>query len=66
MNESNIIIPPEEVKQYIRVSGIPFWRVANKLGYADSTFSRKLRYPVSSDQYAKIKEAINDLKKEMI
>jgi hypothetical protein len=51
-----------DTKQLIRHSGHRFYEVAEKLGIADTTFSRKLRHELSAEDKAKIRAIIDQLK----
>ena len=45
-------------------SGVFLWEIADKLGYTDHYFSRKLRKEFSAEEKAKAFEAIEQIKKE--
>lgn len=45
-------------------AGVKLWQIADKLGIADNNFSRKLRKELPEEQKAKIREIIDQLKKE--
>lgn len=40
----------KEIKEYIKSRNVPMWRVAERLGIADSSFSRMLRYEISEEK----------------
>ena len=58
MKEAN-----EDIRKLIFDSKIPMWKIANKYGCTDSTFSKKLRFELSQEEKEKIKEAIKKLSK---
>ena len=43
-------------------SGIALWQIADKLGIADATFSRKLRHELPEETKAQIYRIIDELK----
>lgn len=51
----------EEIKNYIRTRRVAFWQVAEKIGIADTTFSRLLRYPIDENRRQQIIEAVDEL-----
>lgn len=54
----------KEIKEYIKSKNIPMWRVAEKLGIADSSFSRMLRYEISEEKKSQIKAIADELAAE--
>ena len=50
-----------EIKQEIIGAGVRLWKVADKLGISDFTFSRKLRHTFTEEEHAKIVQAIEDI-----
>lgn len=55
----------EDLKEYIKNSGVKMWQVAEALGLEDSNFSRRLRYALTEDERAAIYEATKKIKSEM-
>lgn len=53
-----------EIKQLAADAGLCLWQIAEKLGITDSTFSRKLRRPLSEADTAKVLAAIEQLTAE--
>lgn len=51
----------EEIRDYIKSKGILMWRVAERLGIADSNFSRMLRYEISEDKKKEIMHIVDEL-----
>lgn len=51
----------DEIKNYIKGKGVPLWMVAERLGIADSSFSRMLRYELSEEKRLQIKSIADDL-----
>lgn len=43
-------------------SGVKLWQIAERLGVNDGNFSRKLRKELSSEEKAKIRMIISELK----
>lgn len=54
----------EEIRNYIKSKDVSMWRVAERLGVADSSFSRMLRYEISEDKKVKIKAIVDELATE--
>lgn len=52
-----------EIKKRILSSGLKLWQVAEKFGYTDSTFSKKLRHQFSDSDTARLLQIIEELKK---
>ena len=48
-----------------RVAGVPFWKIARKIGISEPTLTRWLRVPLDADREALIMAAINELAKEV-
>lgn len=51
----------EGIRRAAKGRNVHLWQVANKLGMADSAFSRKLRYELSEDEQRTIIGIINDI-----
>lgn len=54
----------KEIKEYIKSKNVPMWMVAERLGIADSSFSRMLRYEVSEEKKLQIKAITDELAAE--
>lgn len=54
----------KEIRDYIKSKSIPMWRVAERLGIADSNFSRMLRYEISEDKKKEIMHIVDELATE--
>lgn len=54
----------QNIRKTAEAAGIKLWRIADKLGYADSTFSRMLRKELSADKQAEALRIIDELAKE--
>ena len=54
----------KEIRDYIKSKGIPMWRVAERLGSADSNFSRMLRYEIPNDKKKEIMHIADELATE--
>lgn len=50
-----------EIKEYIKSKNVPMWMVAERLGIADSSFSRMLRYEISEEKKSQIKAIADEL-----
>lgn len=51
----------KEIKEYIKSRNVPMWRVAERLGIVDSSFSRMLRYEISEEKKFQIKAIADEL-----
>ena len=51
-----------DIKTEAMNAGVRLWQIADKLGINDSSLSRKLRKELSSEEKAKIRAIIADLK----
>ena len=62
LDDRRDIIVNIDVKVAATRAGIKLWQVAEALGIADSSLSRKLRRELPEDEKTKIMEIISDLK----
>ncbi len=53
-----------KIRDKARIENVPLWEIANALGIADTTFSKKLRFELSEDETQKILTIIDELAKE--
>ena len=51
----------KEIKDYIKAKNVHLWMVAERLGIADSSFSRMLRYEISEEKKSQIKAIADEL-----
>lgn len=51
----------EEVRAYAKQKNVKLWLIAERLGIADSSFSRMLRYEITEEKKAEIKAIIDEL-----
>ncbi len=49
----------KDIKDLIKSKNLRYWKVAEKLGVLDNSFSRMLRYPLTENKRAEILEAID-------
>lgn len=54
----------KEIREYIKAKNVPMWMVAERLGIADSSFSRMLRYEISDEKKRQIKSAADEVAAE--
>ena len=52
-----------DIKELAKKSNVRLWQIADKLGIGDITFSKRLRKELSTEEKAKIKSIIEELKK---
>lgn len=50
-----------DLREYARKKKVPFWRIAEKYGLADSNFSRMLRHELTENEKARIKLIVDEL-----
>lgn len=50
-----------DIRDEIRMAGLKQWQVAEKYGYSDSTFSRKMRKEFAPEQKATLRKIISEL-----
>ena len=53
-----------EVRTLIKNSGVHQWQIADEIGLAESTFSRRMRYTFTDEEVSRIKEAIEKVQKQ--
>lgn len=54
-----------EIRMALKNNRVKYWEVANRLGIADTTFSRWLRKELSVHKKREILIAINEIKQEI-
>ncbi|TCT14542.1 hypothetical protein EDC18_10523 [Natranaerovirga pectinivora] len=54
----------QDIKKVAKEKGVKLWKIAERLRITDSSFSRMLRYELSSEEKEKIKSIIEDLENE--
>lgn len=52
------------IKDAARIKGVKLWKVAERLGICDTTFSRKLRRPLQPEETARILAIIEEISAE--
>lgn len=55
----------EEIRRYAAGNGVRLWQVADELGIADTSLSRKLRKELPTDSKQEIRRIIDKLAKEV-
>ena len=58
------IMANKEIRRTAKASGVPLWKIADKLGISEPTMSRKLRHELPEAEQTKILNIINELAKE--
>ena len=51
----------QDLRDYAKERGVLLWQVAEKLGIADCSLSRLLRYPISEEKHSRILGIIDEL-----
>lgn len=54
-----------KIRVAARVAGVPFWKIAQKIGISEPTLTRWLRMPLSAEREGIILAAIKGLEKEV-
>lgn len=54
-----------EIRSKANSAGVKLWQIADALGMADTTFSRKLRKEMDAETKARIFAVIDELAKEV-
>lgn len=54
----------QDVREHIREANVKMWAVARRLGIADSTFCRRLRFELPRTEKQKIMAAVDELWEE--
>jgi hypothetical protein len=52
----------DDIRELIKKSRVRNWEVAQKIGVAEATFSRMLRYEITPEKKQDIIKAVNELK----
>lgn len=55
----------KDIRRTAAWAGVKLWQIANALGIADCSFSRKLRKELSQEEKEKIFSIIRELSKEV-
>ena len=58
------MIVNSEIRVKILTTGVKQWQIAEKMGIADTSLSRKLRYELSENEKIKILAIIDELAKK--
>jgi transposase-like protein len=53
-----------DIRQQIKEAGLPLWAVADRLGIADTTFSKWLRKELPKEKKQEILAVTEDIKRE--
>ncbi len=51
-----------DIREETKAAGIKLWEIADRLGYSDSTFSRKLRKELTDAEKAEIRKILETAK----
>lgn len=54
----------KKIRVAARVAGVPFWKIAQKIGISEPTLTRWLRMPLSAEREEIILSAIKELEQE--
>jgi len=50
-----------DLKNEVKQAKVKLWRIAERLGMSDFSFSRKLRWELPEDEKTKIREIISEI-----
>ena len=56
----------QDIRNEVKLAGLKLWQIADELGIAEATFSKKLRHELSDEKKAEIRSIIEKLKKEHV
>lgn len=56
----------QEIRNKAKQNGVKMWMIADALGIADTTFCRKLRRELPTEETARILDIIQELAKEAV
>lgn len=54
----------ESLKLYAKGSGVPYWRIAKKMGVSENTLVRLMREELPEEKEKEIRLIIDEIKKE--
>lgn len=54
----------QDIRNEVKAAGLKLWQIAEKLGMAEATFSKKLRHELPDEKKSEIRSIIEKLKKE--
>lgn len=64
-NIGGVVLENNKIRVAARVAGVPFWKIAQKIGISEPTLTRWLRMPLSAEREGIILAAIKELEKEV-
>lgn len=53
-----------EVKRKLRENGVPQWVLADRLSISENTLCRRLRYPLSDEDFETMVQVIRQIREE--
>ena len=53
-----------DIRDEVKAAGLRLWQIAERYGCNDGNFSRKLRRELSDEDKARVRNIINELRKE--
>lgn len=56
----------KNMKAFFKENGVCQWQVAAAVNMGESTFTRMMRYPLSAEMERRVREAVEQIKKEAI
>jgi len=48
-----------QIRGFLKMKGIPFWKIAEVIGISEPTMTRWMRKPLSAEHYNKIMDAVS-------
>lgn len=60
--ERSFYMNNQDIRKKVKEAGLYLWQVAERRGYTDSAFSRKLRHELPQEEKERIRQIIKELK----
>lgn len=61
VKEGNEDMQNLQVRGFLKMKGIPFWKIAEVIGISEPTMTRWMRTPLTTDHYEKIMDAVRKI-----
>ena len=54
-------MPNSQIRGFLKMKGIPLWKIAEVIGISEPTITRWMRKPLSQEHYDKIMKAVSKI-----
>jgi transposase-like protein len=51
----------KQMRSFLKMKGIPFWKIAETIGVSEPTMTRWMRKPLSAEHHKKIMDAVSKI-----